>query len=583
MSKEKRHSNKRKLNDLINLATGLAIVVVLNFIASFVFHRFDLTSEKRYTLSEATKELTSNLDDVVYFKVYLEGEFPAGFKRLRRETKEMLDEFRASAPAGRIEYEFINPSESPDEKTRNEIYKQLYKQGLRPTDLEIKDEDGISQKIVWPGAIVTYKEREAPLDLLNDLLGKGAEEILNSSIENLEYQIASTINQLLTPVKPKIAFLEGHAELNEMETADIYLSLRDQYQVERLRLDNKIDALTSRQPNPQDSNQIIPLNNYDLLVIAKPDSGYTEKEKFLIDQHIMYGGKVLWLIDPMRASMDSLTRADLTMGIGRSLNLDDMLFTYGVRLNANLIQDLQAAPIPLPVGMMGDQPRYELFPWYYFPLLNPTDHPISKNLNLVKGEFVSTIDLVGDDKIKKEVLLETSEMTKLLFSPVRISLGITKFEPKPEQFNKPYQTVAVLLEGSFESVFKDRLTENFTKNKEVAFKPDGVPTQMIVVSDGDVIRNHVRQDERILPLGVDRYTQTEYGNKDFIMNCINYLCNDNGLMEVRSRSLKLRLLNKPKIEKEQVKWQMINMVLPLLLVVLLGMAHQWRKKRKYTK
>lgn len=576
-------NNPRKRNDLSSLLMSLLIIFLINYVSSFVFQRFDLTSEKRYSLSAPTKKIIDNLDDVVLFKVYLEGEFPSGFKRLRNETLEMLNEFRALSSNSRIEYEFINPSESPKEEIRNDIYKQLFKQGLRPTDLEIKDEDGISQKIIWPGAIVTYKGREIALDLLQSRLGAGPEAVLNSSIENLEYALSNAIQKLINPYKAKLAFIEGHGELNTIETADIERTLSEFYTIERIRLNEKIYSLTDRIEKENDSNEVRIANKYDVIIIAKPDSAFSEKDKYVIDQFLMYGGKILWLLDVISADMDSLTSAESTMGIALNLNLDDQLFNYGVRLNPNLVMDIQSAMIPLPVGMMGDQPKYELFPWFYFPLLTPVPgHPMVNNLNVIKGEFASTIDFVGDDSLKKEVLLTTSPYTKLAFSPVRISLGITKFEPQREQFNKSNLPVAVLMEGKFKSNFVGRLTKSFTSQSVVKYREVSNKTKMIVVADGDVIRNHVRNDGKIIPLGIDRFTGQEYGNKDFIVNAVNYLCDEDELMVVRSRSLKIRLLDKTKVNESKLNYQILNMLGPIALVVVFGFLFNVYRRKRYT-
>lgn len=576
--------NARKKADVTNLVTGILIILLLNYISGFVFERFDLTSEKRYSLSEPTKNVLTKLDDDVLFKVYLEGAFPSGFKRLRDATFEMLTELRAYSDGDHIEFEFINPSENPDPEIRNNVYRELYKQGLRPTDLEIKDGDGISQKIIWPGVIVTYKGREAAVDLLQSRLGAGPEEVLNSSIENLEYVLSNSIQKLMEPVMPTIGFIEGHGELTEHETADIATTLSEFFALDRVRLDGQINALTTRSQVANDSNQFRVVNKYDAIVIAKPDSAFTEKDKYVIDQYIMYGGKVLWLIDPIQAEMDSLTKSEFTMGVAQELNLDDLLFTYGVRINPNLVMDIQAAMIPLPVGMLGDQPRYELFPWYYFPLLSPAPgQPMVNNLNVVKGEFASTIDFVGEDSTKKEVLLTTSPYTKLAYSPVRISLGITRFEPKREQYNKSNLPVAVLLEGKFRSNYVGRLTDQFIQNSVTQFKERSVPTKMIVVADGDVIKNHVRTDGQILPLGIDRFTGQEYGNKDFIVNAINYLCDDDELMVVRSRSLKIRMLDRTRIDEDRLQFQIFNMVTPVLIVLIFGFAFNQYRRKKYTK
>jgi ABC-2 type transport system permease protein len=576
-------NRSRKKSSLIDLAMGVIIVLLINYIASFVFTRFDLTTEGRYTLAPATKKMIASLDDVVYFKVYLDGEFPAGFTRLKKETREMLGEFRAYADQGMIEYEFINPSENTDPKIRNQIYKELYTQGLRPTDLEVQDESGVSKKIIWPGALVTYRGRQVAVHFLKGGMGQGAENLLNNAVEDLEYEISNAIQKLTNVTKPKVAFIQGHGELNEYETADIFQALQEYYVVERIELNGRIGSLTSRKPMSKDTTKTWITNNYEAIVVAKPDTAFSEKDKFIIDQFVMYGGKVLWFVDPVLANMDSLSRSDLTFGLANDLNLDDQLFTYGIRLNANLVQDLQSAPIPLPVGMVGDQPRYELFPWYYFPLLVPhSQHPIVNNLNAVKAEFISSIDTVGKTGLKKTVLLTTSKYTKLLRAPVRISLGITKYQPSEEQFDKANTPVAYLLEGEFNSVFKNRLTQQIQESADIKFKERSTNTKMLVVSDGDIIKNHVRSDNQILPLGVDRYTNQEYGNKDFVLNAINYLCDDQGLMSVRSRTLKIRLLDRAKVKTERLKWQLMNTLLPIALVLFFGLVHFYWRKRRYT-
>lgn len=572
---------KKNSGDLNNLITLLAIIVLLNYVGSFVFHRFDLTSEKRYSLSEQTITTAENLEDVVYFKIYLESkDFTPELKRLRDATYEMMEELKAYGGSN-IEYEFIDPNENPDQKSRDEFHQQLYKKGLRPTDLQTVDEDGQSRKTIWPWAILSYRGKELPVELLQSQLGGVAESMVNSSIENLEYELANGIKTISSGHVKIIGFIEGHGELDKYETGDIANELSKFYRVDRVRIDGKLSQLTER---IIDSASTYVKNKYDLIIIAKPDSTFTEKDKFIIDQHIMYGGKVLWLIDPVFASMDSLMGENITMAIRQETNLDDQLFKYGARINANLIQDLQSTKIPVVAGFSGNQPQYKFFNWYFFPLLNSTQHPISKNLNLTKGEFTSTIDTVGSSEIKKTILLTTSAKTKTVNTPTRISLGILRFDPNPAQFNEPNQSVAVLLEGKFESVFNGRIPDNIENSKEIKFKPKSDDNKMIVISDGDIIKNFVnRETKQIMPLGYDRYTREFYGNKDFIMNCINYLCEDSGMMTARNRSFKIRLLDKVKVKAEKTKWQFINTIIPLLLLVAFGFIWNFIRKKKFTK
>ncbi|MGB0882233.1 MAG: gliding motility-associated ABC transporter substrate-binding protein GldG [Vicingaceae bacterium] len=578
---EKNAVNRKR--DLTFLVVGLVIVLVVNYIGSFAFERFDLTSEKRYTLSETSKGLSENLEDIIYVKVYLEGEFPAGFKRLRDETKEMLDEFRAYSN-GNIEYEFINPSESSDKKIRDEIYKQLYKQGLRPTDLNTKTEDGFNNKIVWPGAIFTYRGQELPVQLLKSRIGARSESMLNSSIESLEYEIANAINTLTATDIPRIAFIEGHGELSDLETASLATSLAEFYTVDRIALNENLSSLTER--FMVDSTQSYKVKvKYNAIIIAKPIEKFSEKDKFIIDQYVMYGGRVVWLIDPVAASMDSLSNADITMALPMDLNLNDQLFTYGVRLNTDMIQDIQSAPIPIVTGVVGNQPKTEMFPWFFFPLLTPANnHPIVNNLNALKGEFVSTIDTIAKKGIRKIPLLKTSQYSKVSSTPTRVSLEIVRFEPDQTQYNQGRQLTAVLLEGKFESVFKNRLTPQILNANEISFKEESVPNRMVVVSDGDVAKNHVNSKTgEYLALGFDRFTRQEFGNKDFMLNVLGFLCDDSGLMTVRAKKLKIRLLDKTVLKNDKFDWQLINTILPIGLILLFGIAHYFDRKKKFTK
>lgn len=563
-----RIGKRNRRSDLIQLFVGVSIIILLNIIGSFVFHRFDLTSEKRYSLSPATKALLKNLDDIVYIKVYLEGDFPAGFKRLQNETREMLDEFRVYANDNNLQYEFIDPSADPDRKKTTDIYKQLAEQGLKPTTIHVKEKSGSSQKIIFPGAIFTYKNRSLPLQLLKSQAGAPPEQMLNISVQGLEYEISNTIRKLSTVIKPRVGFLQGHGELEENDVMDISKSLSEYYTVEEVRIDGKLNALAGLRA----------------LVIAKPDSAFSENDKFIIDQFVMKGGRVLWLVENVHASMDSLQRG-LTVGLPIATNLDDQLFKYGARINTNLVQDLQAAAIPIVTGYVGNQPQQSLFPWYYFPLaVADSKHPIVNNLNAVKFEFANTIDTVGNKNVKKTILLHTSKYTKVLNAPVRISLSIVQHEPKTEQYNKPFQPLAVLLEGKFESVFKNRLPQEMVNNKDIGFTEVSGENKMIVISDGDVIRNDIQKTTgNIFPLGVDRYTRTEYGNKNFILNCMNYLCDESGLISVRSRNVELRMLDRARIESEGTKWKMFNIAAPIILLLGFGMIQYFVRKKKYTK
>jgi len=555
--------------NISQLFMGLAIVICINIIVSFIVVRIDLTSEKKYTLSATTKKLLSKLDDIVYFKIYLDGDFPAGFKRLRNETVEMLNQFNAYSD--NIQFKLINPSAGTDKKQIKALYQELYTKGLEPTNIKVKNADGSTQQIIFPGAIVSYKEKELPLQLLNSQIGKAAEEVLNSSIQALEYNIASVIKKLIVTSKPKIAFLKGQGELDSYKTGDIATTLSEYYSVSRVWIHNKLKAL----------------KDYKAIIIAKPDSAFDEKDKFIIDQYIMKGGKVLWLIDPVFASMDSLTTSDNTMGIAQRLGLEDQLFKYGVRINYDLIEDLNAMPIPVKTGNLGSQSQINYMPWYFFPVVMPTiKDPIVNNLNAIKFEFVSSLDTVGSKLIRKKILLTTSKYSRVLPTPVTISLDIMRKDPDERLFNKSEVPVAVLLEGKFTSLYRNRINDTIAHDKEIDFKDSSVATRMIVVSDGDVIKNDVQTsggNKYPMPLGYDRYTKETFGNKDFILNCIDYLCDDSGLMEVRSRELKLRLLDKKITAKSRVRIQFVNTGLPILLVLCFAVIQGIIRKRKYTR
>jgi ABC-2 type transport system permease protein len=559
--------NKRnKKRDLTALILSVIIIVLLNFLASFVFHRFDLTSEKRYTLSDATKNLLNKLDDVVYVKVYLDGDFPAGFKRLRNETKEMLDEFRAYSNEN-IEYEFINPSANADKKQQNEVFKQLYDKGLQPTNLEVKDETGTTQQIIWPAALISYKGKEIPWQLLKTQSYQSPEAQLNNSIQALEYEFASCIRNLTKVFRPEIAFIHGQGELDTLSIKDIRDALKEFYFVDDIAINEQLGAL----------------DNYKAIVIAKPDTSFSDKDLFIIDQFVIKGGKVLWVIDPLFTPVDSLSRKGATMAIPYDLNLEGMLFKYGARINPNLMIDLQCASIPVNKAFKGQQPRFELMPWYFSPLITPSNsHPISKNLDFIKTDFASSIDTIETAGISKTILLRSSKYTKTLNSPVRVDMNYLRYQPDEKQFKDSYQNVAVLLEGKFESFFKNRLPKEIINDSAIGYKADGVKTSMIVISDGDIIRNDIQYNNgKPYPLGFDKYTNQMYGNKNFILNCVNYLCDDSGLISVRARELTLRLLDKKKIKTQRLKWQIINTGLPLLAIIIFGLIYHFNRKRKY--
>ena len=579
--------NKRKnlkKNQIVSFVVAVVIVVLVNVIGSFVFTRFDLTSEKRYTLSSTTKEILNGLNDYVYFKVYLEGEFPAGFKKLRRETKEMLDEFRAYTKY--IDYEFINPAESNDPAEIKEIRTQLYRAGLNPTNVSVRNNDGSSQELViWPGALVSYRnDTEIAIDLLENQLGKSSEDALNASMQNLEFRLIDAVKKVTRMMKPNIAFIEGHGELGEQEVYDIAQSLAQNYNVGRVQIDGKIDALIHRTQNEE--KDVKAFLSYDAIIIAKPTEPFDEKDKFLIDQYIMHGGKVLWLVEPVYATMDSLQSQESTIGLEQDLNLDDMLFKYGVRLNRDLLLDLTCAALPVRTGQMAGQAQLEFFRWFYFPLLQAaSDHPMVRHMNAIKADFVSSMDATTSaNGIEQIPLLKTSDYTKVSGAPVFITLAMLRQAPDRRMFSSKGKNVAYLLKGSFPSLYANRIPQEIVDDQATDFMEESKPTAMIVVADGDIIRNQIDIKRKTpLPLGYDQYTQNTYANKEFIENAISYLVDGEGLIDIRSRELKVRLLDVTKVNQERGKWQVINTLVPIALIIALGFVMAFIRKKKYSK
>jgi len=574
-------NNSQKRNNLIQLVFGLIIIISLNTIGNYIYTRFDLTSEKRYTLSDATKQMLNDLDEYVFFKVYLDGEFPAGFKRLRNETREMLNEFRAYSSY--IEFEFVNPSESSDPDERNKVYQVLVEKGLQPTNVKENNKEGNTETMIFPGAIVNYLDKEAPIELLTSQMGMPPQQVLNSSIENLEFTLASVIRQLAEERKNKIAFIDGHGELDAKETADIGNALAERYLVTRINLNEQINSLMNFKSYDSIKGKIIIRNKFDAIIIAKPDSAFSEKDKFIIDQYLMRGGKILWLIDPVYATMDSLQNQRTTLGFGLDLNLEDMFFRYGVRMNSELLLDLNSRRIPIVTGMVGNQPKQEFLPWYYFPIISASSaHPIVKNMNAIMTDFPGTLDTVKTDLLTKTSLLASSIYTRISKAPALIDLQMMDNPPDPRMYNMPPKMVAVLVEGEFKSLFANRLPPRISDSDSLGFSSLSKETAQIFISDGDIIRNQFHYSKGYpLPLGFDQFSRQQFGNKDFILNAINYLLDRNGLISIRNREVKLRLLDHNKMAKNMFLIRTINVIVPILIVVLMGLLIQWRRKKKY--
>ena len=575
-----KHTNSLKKSNLIQLGYLLLIVISLNIIGAFLFARFDLTADKRYSLSESTKKQLKELDDIVYFQVYLEGDYPAGFKRLAKETREMLDEFRMYSD--NIQYQFVNPAEGADQKEVANRYKELVNKGLQPTQIQIKDADSYKTQNIFPAALVSYKQRELPVQLMVSRLNTPPEEVLNYSIESLEYNLINVIRKLTTNKKKKVAFTTGHGELNDMDISAAAYALSEHYNVERVLLDEQLKTL--RITEEDSTGKITVANRFDALIIARPTQPFTEKEIFLLDQFVMRGGKILWYLDPVMASIDSLQKAPEMPTIAYNLNLEELLFSYGVRFNTDLLLDLNALPIVVNTGRLANNtPQQQMIPFFYFPILTPTsNHAIVKNLNAIKTEFVSSIALVGNKSLQKTVLLTTSKYTKRQLVPNIVSLNVLRYKPDPREYNQSYKTVAALVEGKFVSMYSGRMPVRLDTAQEIQFLTESPASKMIFVADGDMLKNQNSQGQP-LELGFDKYTQTLFGNKDFLLNCVDYLCGDEELLQVRTRELKLRLLDSTKTERQKTTFQVLNVVLPLGIIAIIGVVLIVIRKRKYGK
>lgn len=560
-------AKNRRQKDIFNLLLSLLALFVIMQVLQFYFFRWDLTSEKRYSLSDNTKQLVQSLDKDLFFEIYLAGDLPHGFSKLQKASMEMIDEFAAYSNVN-ITYSVINPNDVLNPKKRNEFFEQLVSRGLKPTSLQEKTTDGsLKQKIIVPGIIVHDKEKETAVHLLKSSSGASAEENLNHSVETLEFELSKAI-RLLQNIKPKkIAFLTGHKELNEYEVADITASLLQRYEVERVK------ATELNQTN----------KDYSVLVIAQPRKEFAKDDKYQIDQYIMAGGSVLWLVDEVQVSMDSLSVKESTIAYYKPLNIEDQLFTYGLRINPDLVMDIQGQLIPVQTALPGEQAKFTPASWYYSPLLNcPDNHPITRKLNVVKAEFANSIDWVGDNKnISKKVLLSSSNYTNLEKVPSVIRLDIVNKKPLPEYFADGKRKIAVLLEGKFKSAFKNRAWKGINRK---TFRDESKPAKMIVISDGDLIKNRVRglgKNRQIEALGYDRYSRKTYGNRNFLLNCIDYLSDNEGWMDLRTREVKLRLLDKTKIRSERIFWQVFNVLLPLFLLLIFGLIRFYMRKRKF--
>ncbi|WP_166923885.1 gliding motility-associated ABC transporter substrate-binding protein GldG [Flavobacterium poyangense] len=550
------------------LGITVFILIVLNVLGSLFFHRFDLTKDKRYTLSETSLNIVKQVQNPLSIKIYMQGDLPADFRRLQQETKQLLEEFQAYN--NHIAFEFVNPLENKEESM--DMIKSLYQKGLTPINITVDDKGKQSQAMVFPWAIAVYNNKEVNIPLLKNRMGASTEQKVMGSIQHLEYSIADAINKITKDKQKKVAIIKGNGEINEIHIAKMLMQIRESYYIGPFTLD-------SVSTNP--TGTLDALKKYDLAIISKPTETFSDEEKQVLDQFIMNGGKTLWLIDQVAAEMDSLyNQSGATLAYPRDLNLNDMFFKYGFRINPDLVKDEYGTPIKLATGEQGSATQYQEFKWKYAPEVYPTStHPIVKNLGGIRFDFASPIDTLKNG-IKKTVLLQSSQYSKIIGTPAEINLNIVSEKTTPQEYvDKGELPLSVLLEGSFHSAFENRVLPF----KESSFLSKGKPTKMIVISDGDVAKNQLDKNMMPVELGYDQRTGKLYDNKDFMMNCINYLLDDNGLINIRSKDLDLPLLDKEKVSANYSSTQFITIGLPILILLIFGLVFTYVRKRKYSK
>tara|TARA_B100000929_G_C15497829_1_gene416554 strand:+ start:538 stop:2208 length:1671 start_codon:yes stop_codon:yes gene_type:complete len=555
----------KKANKIKSLLILLVILITANFLTSEFYLRFDLTQDQRYSLSPAAKEIVDDVEQPVIFDVFLEGSFPSEFRRLQNETRQMLEEF--SAYNRNIKVNFVDPL--AEGGNANVIAEEFYNMGMTPARLNVQENGKNSESIIFPWAIVNYGDKTVKIPLLKNQIGATDEERVNASVQQLEYSLADGLSKLIYPRKKKIAVMRGNGELPDGQIADFVKTIQQYYFMAPFTLD-------SAATNPQKT--LANLKEYDLILEPKPTQAYTENEKYILDQYLMHGGKMLWLAEATNMENDSLFNDRGTaIALPRNLNLGDYFFSYGVRINPEIVNDLYSAPIILAIGS-GQNTRFNPYPWFYSPLTSsPNEHPIINNIEAVKFEYANPIDTLAND-IKKTILLSSSPRTKLEGVPAQISLDMVGEKPDVESYNAGEQPLAVLLEGKFKSVYQNRV-----KPFKISDHRDkGVDSKMLVVSDGDVIKNDI-QGGKAMELGFQRYTGNTYGNKEFLLNAVNYLLDDTGLIDIRSKEINLAFLDKEKTANERSKWQLINIAGPIILLLIFGIAFRFYRKRKYVK
>ncbi|MBN8858470.1 MAG: gliding motility-associated ABC transporter substrate-binding protein GldG [Sphingobacteriales bacterium] len=567
------------MKKLLQSKYGWIYVVVLlalvNMFASQWHSRIDLTAEKRYTLSDATHRLLQSLDEPVTITVLMDGDLPAGFKKLQGSTRDMLQEFKEIGGSN-VQYFFRKPGENLDDSAKMYLLDSLHRLGINPTNVkaQTKSGEGEEQRLVYPGVIITYKDRIAGVDLLQGQSAVDGLNSLNNAEALLEYKLAGGIDKVKREKVPVVAYLTGNGEPLQYDVYDL---------IERTIKPNYGFSIL-----PIDSVSVIP-DVFNAMVIVKPQFGFSESQKLKIDQYVMRGGKVVWLLDYLYASLDSLQRSEGSfIAFDMGLNLDDILFKYGVRINPDLVQDINCAEIPLKVGMMGDRPQMQLMPWYYFPLLAaPNNNPIAKNLDYVMSQFPQSMDTVKAGGITKTVLLSSSPNARIISTPARVELNSVKTEEDLRSFTTPFIPVAVLLEGKFNSLYTNRISSATKDSLEHVYKSPFLSAsandnKMIVISDGDIVTNYVSQQKGPLQMGQSAFTGYQYANREFFLNCLEYLVGNPGILETRGKDYTLRLLDRKQVEAHKSFWQMLNTGLPVLLILLFALLYSFLMRRRYS-
>ena len=551
-------------SNLIKIALLLLALIVLNWLGTKVYKRFDLTQDQRYTLSQSALNIVEDIKSPLFVDVFLEGEFPSEFRRLRNETQQLLEEF--ALDNNHITFNFINPLE--DEKSRDHNIEQLIERGLAPLQLSVNNSGKTSQELIFPWALASYNEQTVKISLVKNKIGATQQELVTNSVQHLEYAFSEGFQKLVIPKSKKIAILKGNGQLEDKYLADFLKTIKELYFIAPFTLDsvaaNAEGTLTK-------------LNDFDLIISAKATQAFSEEEKLVLDQFTMNGGKSLWLTESVLMDKDSLYN-DEGRGIAlmNDLNLNDFFFKYGVRINPVLVNDLYSAPITIAIGE-GSNAQFQPLRWPYSPLAagNP-DHPITNNLNLVKFDFANPLDTLKSST-QKTILLQSSKLTKLEGVPKEIRLDVVTEEPDPSTYTHGPQNLAVLIEGQFTSVYKDRI-KPFELSSNTDFSP---MTKMIVIADGDIIKNEVLKNQP-QELGFDRWTGQSFGNKEFLLNAVNYLLSDDGLLDVRTKDIQIAFLDAQKTEDNKIQWQLITIALPLLILMIFGLTFNYFRRRKYT-